>query len=110
MTLSFTTPRRFIPAHKERAKQLELIKEEEERLAELNEEVVAWHRSQQMRQYIQAVRDLALKQHGAIEEGSKLCEWLTWAEQQADRLDPLVESPASVLDEKGKYQRSYYGW
>ncbi len=95
---------------KERDEKLPLIEQEEERLAELNEEVDAWHRSQRMRQYIQAVRDASSTEDGPIEEGSELHEWLIWAGQQADRLDPLVESPSSILDEKGKYERSYYRW
>jgi hypothetical protein len=31
--------------------------------------------------------------------GGKLDDWITWACAQADRLDPMVPSPPSVLDE-----------
>jgi hypothetical protein len=30
--------------------------------------------------------------------------WLRWATDQADRLDPLKESPPSILDEAEKYK------
>ena len=33
-----------------------------------------------------------------------LGRWVTWALQQADRIDPLAESPASVLDRKGELE------
>jgi len=95
---------------KERAVKLPLIEREEKKLARLQKKVEAWHESQRMRQYIQAVRDAAVREHGPVEEGSEMCEWLIWAEQQADRTDPLIESPPSILDEKAKYERRDYGW
>ena len=33
-------------------------------------------------------------------------DWIDWAIQQADRLDPLAESPHSVLDEP--HERAYW--
>ncbi len=83
-----------------------LIALEKEQLKQLDAEVANWHRSQKIRQYAVAVKQAAIKKHGAIDPGSKLDQWLIWAEQQADRLDPLVESPYSVLDDEAKYR--YY--
>jgi hypothetical protein len=36
----------------------------------------------------------------AVELGSEIAQWLDWATQQADRLDPLRPSPPSILEEK----------
>lgn len=75
-----------------------LRREEEERVQALEKEASAWNKSQQIRAYLKAVREVALQKNGEIEPGSELDKWLTWASQQADRLDPLVESPPSILD------------
>jgi hypothetical protein len=56
--------------------------------------------AQTLREYLAAVRELALKRHGRIEEGSELHQWLVWAGQQADRCDPLSPKPPSVLDDE----------
>ena len=45
--------------------------------------------------------------HAEIQEGSDLARWLTWASEQAHRLDPLVESPPSIIDEKKRYETAY---
>lgn len=83
-----------------------LIELEKVKLKELGEEVDTWHKSQRIRKYVDAARQSALAQHGRINPGSEMDEWLIWAEKQADRLDPLVESPYSVLDDEAKYR----GW
>ncbi len=49
---------------------------------------------------VSTVQQLAVEKHGMITPGSKLEQWITWALQQADLADPLVESPQSILDEK----------
>jgi hypothetical protein len=49
--------------------------------------------------FVAAVHDIAIERFGRIEEGSELDEWLRWATQQADRIDPLMPNPPSVLDE-----------
>jgi hypothetical protein len=63
-------------------------------LTELDQHVSSWHRAQRIREYVAAVR--GSKQ---IDAGSELDQWLVWANAQADRADPLVKSPHSVLDE-----------
>lgn len=81
-----------------------LIELEKAKLKELGEEVDSWHKSQRIRKYVDAARQSAVAQHGRINPGSEMDEWLIWAEKQADRLDPLVESPYSVLDDEAKYR------
>jgi hypothetical protein len=66
-------------------------REEEEKMKVLDREVASWHRSQQIRSYIDAVKKWALQKYGEIKPDSKLYQWLAWATKQADRLDPLVE-------------------
>ncbi len=87
----------------ERRRKIEEIKklrrEEEQRLKILDQQVSNWHQSLRIRQYVEALREAALSKHGTIELGSDVDKWITWAIQQADRLDPLVKSPPSILDE-----------
>ena len=81
-----------------------LIELEKVKLKELGDEVDTWHKSQRIRKYVAAARQSAIERHGRINPGSELDEWLIWAEKQADRIDPLVDSPYSVLDDESKYR------
>ncbi|MGD0965953.1 MAG: hypothetical protein ABSA57_18870 [Candidatus Acidiferrales bacterium] len=95
-------------AHQKRvgevAAELEKIRAEEKRMKLLRRDAGAWHRAERIRKYIAAVR----------ESGAKDAEWLTWAELQADRLDPLKEKPKSIVDDKEevvkRLRRVEWGW
>jgi hypothetical protein len=87
----------------ERTEKLRFIREEEEGVKALYAEADAWHRRRRLRVYLDAVRAAAIAEHGEVQQGSDLDRWLVWAADQADRIDPLAESPPSILDEKGKY-------
>lgn len=77
---------------RQRREERERIRqEEEEKMKVLDREVEAWHRSQKIRSYIEAVKKWGIQKYGEIKPDSKLQQWLTWATRQADRLDPLVE-------------------
>jgi hypothetical protein len=76
---------------RQREESERLRREEEEKLKDLDREVASWHRSQKIRSYIDAVKKWAIQKYGEVKPDSKLHQWLTWATQQADRLDPLVE-------------------
>ena len=91
----------------ERAVKLRVIREEEERLSELDAEVDAWHRSQRLRAYVAAVESAAEVVSDPAIDHRELAHWIAWATAQAERLDPLVESPPSILDEKGKWGHSW---
>jgi len=93
---------------RERAIKVPLIRQEEQCLKGLQEEANAWHASQSIRQYVQAVTESATAGSEEIKDGSELHRWIIWATEQADRLDPLTESPPSILDEKQKY--GYSSW
>ena len=55
-------------------------------------------------------QDAFVTRYGSLEPGSKQVEWLEWATRHADRADPLVESPPSILDEKSKWNYGYGYW
>lgn len=90
----------------ERAEKLAAIKREEEKLARLHANADAWHRSQRLRRFADAVRVAATE--GRVRSDEELERWLAWVSDQADRLDPLAKSPSSILDEKQKYESYYY--
>lgn len=84
-----------------RRKELQVAQlREKARLEELHSEAASWRRAQDIRAYLAAVRERAIQNHGHIDAGSEMDIWLTWAAAQADRYDPLVKSPPSVLDER----------
>ena len=70
------------------------------------------HTSKIVRELIEAVREAHAAQ-GPIEPDSDVAQWIEWATQQADRLDPLRPSPPSILDEDlgedDRYRRGYGG-
>lgn len=68
----------------ERKRQEELARRES-----LIKEAASWTQGQQVRAYIAALKEKVIAQHGAIQAGSQVDQWLTWANRQADRLDPL---------------------
>ena len=78
-------------------------REEEVRLQCLVDEAAGWQKSKQIREYIKVVKEEVIRKNGKIKPESDLGRWLTWANQQADRFDPLVESPPSVLDRDYKF-------
>jgi hypothetical protein len=77
-----------------------LQREEENRVKRLEEQASWWIRAQNIRQFVSAYKEMVLRKKGAIEPGSEHEKWIVWANNQADRFDPLVESPPSILDER----------
>ena len=75
----------------ERQRQEEAQKRQEElaRRQALEQEATNWAKAQQLRAYLAAVKDMLHAKHGAIQSGSQADQWLNWAHQHADRLDPL---------------------
>ncbi len=72
---------------------------EKDKIQELLDEAESWKKSQNIRRYINAVKESVEHEGQSLDPESDLEKWLIWAEQQADRLDPLSESPYSILDE-----------
>lgn len=52
-------------------------------------EAVAWRRANYLRAYIAAVEERATGRGQPANATPELAEWLTWAREQADRLDPV---------------------
>lgn len=50
--------------------------------------------------YEQVWTKIRMNQYPSINPESKFAKWLVWASLQADRLDPLNNSPPSILNEE----------
>lgn len=85
-----------------RAEKLRQIKEEQKRLSGLVSAAEAWKKSILVRDFINAVEAAARAGYYPIEPKEELKNWLKWASEQADRLDPVTPSPPSILDEADK--------
>jgi hypothetical protein len=91
----------------ERQKLSDLIREEEKKVSTLDSWVSNWVHARQYREFISALAE-AWKADGKdlspeTDQGKKLI----WMRQQADRLDPLAESPTSILDRKDELRGSW---
>lgn len=69
------------------------VEAEKARVRQLGEEAVAWKRAETIRGFADA-RAAA----GDLVNDPDLLLWLAWARDQADRIDPLRVSPASIID------------
>ncbi len=72
--------------------------DEQDRVNNLIQEVRSWKTSRELRQYLDFIRESNKSSSGSNTSSPELEQWLSWAEDQADRLDPLKESPSSILD------------
>ena len=81
--------REWAEAERRRLELEQQRREEAERLKALEQEAAAWARSQQLRAYIDAVQEEALRLGASAEPGGQLHRWLEWARRHADRTDPL---------------------
>ena len=77
-----------------------LLKDAERaRVDNLLQQVRQWNRSKQIKEYVEPARTFVRNRDVEITEGSEVETWLAWANAQAERFDPLCQSPYSVLDE-----------
>ena len=76
----------------ERRRQEEELKRQQELASrqKLEQEAASWAKSQQLRAYLSALKDMLIAKHGDIQPGSPADQWLGWAYQHANRLDPLA--------------------
>jgi hypothetical protein len=89
----------------EMIKLREQIEAEEKKMEQFNQWIESWEKAERLRRFIAAYSEKTSK--WAAEKQSHYKEWIAWANQQADRVDPFVsEKPASVLDRK----RELRGW
>ena len=87
-------------AKQRREKLMQMQQEERDRIAKLEQDSTQWQKSEVIRDYVGAFRRAAESNETPLSPDSEAGQWMTWALAQADRLDPLVPSPPSVLDEK----------
>jgi hypothetical protein len=97
----------------ERAELEQSIKVEHSKVRALRHAVANWVRAEQVRSFLAAARDSAERNGQSVASGTAFGDWLEWAEQQADRVDPLRESPASIIDRRREVEPEhvvYYGY
>ena len=85
----------------------EQIEAEEKKVQELESWVTSWVRAQQTREFIVALEKLWKEKGHDLSANSTKGERISWMKNQADRLDPLVESPKSILDRRHELDRWY---
>jgi hypothetical protein len=84
----------------ERVRKAEAIRHEEARVQALHRAAVDWERADRIRRMLAAAAEVATRGGRSVEPGTPFGDWLVWAGLQADRLDPLKESPPSIIDSK----------
>ncbi len=95
--------RRLQAALDEQRRLRTVLAQEKANLERLLEQAARWRESQNLRRFVEQARERgALTELGL--EGQELSEWIQWALQQADRLDPFTPSPPSILDEADRIE------
>jgi len=94
----------------EQAQLEELIKAEKSKVRALGQAAAQWRRAEQLRSFIAAARAVAVQKGERVDAGSGFGDWIIWAERQADRMDPLKESPPSIIDRVTEAEPTYYGY
>ena len=92
-------------AERERRREIlrRQIEQEQKHVDDLIGQARAWQEAQQLRAYVHAVRSAGYYARSSITCGRDINEWCAWALEQANRLDPTVSSPPSVLDYKNQF-------
>lgn len=98
--------RRYEIIQQERAALRQRIAAEKEAVENLEANALAWERAERIRLYIRAVELQAIETGSAASKS----EWVSWARQQADRLDPLQATPVSILDTPEEEYRAFEIW
>jgi hypothetical protein len=89
------------------------IKLEQQRVRALRQIAASWDRAERLRAFVASAARVAREHGQETDPGTPMGDWLLWAAAQADRLDPLVEGPASVLDRKAEVieeRATWYGY
>ena len=72
---------------------------EMERFESLEAEAHNWKRAEGIRAYIAAVEAKAARENGSIALESELGQWIAWARQKADWIDPILNPECPMPDE-----------
>lgn len=93
----------------QRRKELETlaqqIKAEEEKVIALDGWVTNWIRAGQIRIFIDALEKVWAEQGHDLSPEAAKGQRIAWMKQQADRLDPMIPSPPSIIDRKNELPR-----
>lgn len=68
--------------------------------------VTNWKRAQEMREFISALERIWEQAGHDLSPHAEKGKRIGWMRQQADRLDPMLPNPASILDRKNELK----GW
>jgi hypothetical protein len=82
-----------LEAEKQRRKREKILRNEQERFKKLEEAAMNWHKAQIIRSFIAEV-ETNLEESN---ESRKIVEWVKWAKEKAEWLDPLVAKNDSIL-------------
>lgn len=81
------------------------VEAEQARIVQLEAAAAAWKRAEVIREYANACAAAGLP-----EAATELRDWIAWARDQADRIDPLTPSPPSILDTPEADMRGISAW
>lgn len=70
---------------------------EKQKLMALENQAAQWEKSKQLRNFIDEVEKRASKMSLSIEKTEQIKQWLMWAREHADNLDPLHEETLPTL-------------
>jgi hypothetical protein len=85
-------------AERKRNEILEAIENEKKKLQEFKKNIKKFHSSNLIREYIARYKMKLLDETLAPDKKQEIIDYIEWAQKQADRLDPFIESPISILD------------
>jgi hypothetical protein len=84
---------RFEREQQRRAELRERVENERRAVADLEDKFDAWRRAERIRTFVAEAEKAAISP-----DDRDLSDWTRWARSYADRIDPLTESPPSILD------------
>ena len=84
----------------ERAELARQIRDEEEKVQDLEAWVSSWTQGQHMRDFISALERFWNKEGHDLSPKAPKGQRIIWMKQQADRMDPMLPSLPSILDRK----------
>ena len=90
----------------DRMELAKLIQDEDRRVADLDTWVTSWIRAKQYRDFIATLEKAWTEAGHDVTAGTEKGKRLIWMREQADRLDPFIASPPSILDRRSELNRN----
>ena len=81
-----------------RAEEQRRHEEEMKRRSELENQALSWNKSKQLRKFIAEVERKVSMQMCSVNDQTRMIEWLAWAKEHADRIDPLYDNLPFEVD------------